>query len=436
MKSPKLPSTFPLRAVAALFLARQHLDKPRGRRLTAENLRKFAADTGGLQIDSINVVDRAHYITAWNRFGPYDRAKLDKLCYQRRVLFEYWAHAACLISVEHFAWWRRAMLDYSTRTRGWGTWLKKNRALVSDVEKALADRGPLGSADFGQDRQKKTTGWWNWKPTTHALDYLWMSGRTLVHSRSHFQKRFDLAERVLPDLHAVIAPSADEFRKWHVRQSLHAMGAASATDLRAYLSFPRGSMMDRKRILADMLASGEVVRIDVESVGKGREAAWYALSEDLPNLAEAARRKSPSRGTAILTPFDSFLWHRERTARLFGFDYRIEVYTPGHKRVHGYYVMPILHDGQLIGRVDAKVHRAHGELEVKRIHFEPWFVRGQAPPAASWGSIDRDAAFSGVAEALRSLAKFAGTPRVSLGQISPTSLKLPFQRALAASAAV
>lgn len=392
------------------------------------------ADAGGLQIDSINVVDRAHYITAWNRFGPYDRKNLDKLVYQKRVLFEYWAHAACLISVEHFPWWRRAMLDYSTRTRGWGTWLKKNRALVAEVLATLSEGGPLGSADFGKDRQKKAGGWWNWKPSTHALDYLWMSGRTLVHSRSHFQKRFDLAERVLPDLHAVTAPDADAFRKWHVRQSLHAMGAAQATDLRAYLSFPRGSMMDRRRILADMLASGEVVRIDIESGGKSPDPAWYALSEDLPHLAKAARSRAPSRGTAILTPFDSFLWHRERTARLFGFDYRIEVYTPGHKRVHGYYVMPILHDGQLIGRVDAKVHRAHGKLEVKRIHFEPWFVRGQAPPAASWGAIDRDEAFSGVAEALRSLAKFAGTPEITLGQISPTSLKLPFRRALAASA--
>ncbi len=434
MSSTRTPSSVPLRAVAALFLARQHLERPRGRRLSAASLRAFAADTGGVQIDSINVVDRAHYVAVWNRFGPYDRATLDELVYQKRVLFEYWAHAACLISADHFPWWRRAMLDYSTRTRGWGRWLQKNRALVAEIEAELTARGPLGSSDFERDRKKKSGGWWNWKPSTHALDYLWMSGRTLVHSRAHFQKRFDLAERIMPEGTAATPPLPDEFRRWHVRRSLHAMGAATPTDLRAYLSFPRGSMMDRRRILADMLASGEVVRISVEDAsGAPSKVPWYALAEDVSQLAAAARKKAPSRGTAILTPFDSFLWHRERTARLFGFDYRIEVYTPGPQRVHGYYVMPILHHGQLIGRIDAKVHRAHGELEVKRIHFEPWFVRGSPAPAVDWGRLDRDEALSGVADALCSLAAFTSAPRITLGQISPSTLKSAVKRALAAA---
>src|SRR5690242_10071416 len=124
------PPSFPLRAVAALFLERQHLDRPRGRRLTAQSLARFVADAGGLQIDTINVIDRAHYLTAFSRFGPYDRRAFDRLVYRKRVLFEYWAHAACLVPSDHFRWWRRAMLDYSLRTRGWGRWLKKNRKLV------------------------------------------------------------------------------------------------------------------------------------------------------------------------------------------------------------------------------------------------------------------------------------------------------------------
>ena len=436
MKSDTQPPSFPLRAVAALFLERQHLDRPRGRRLTEQSLTRFAADTGGLQIDSINVIDRAHYLTAFSRFGSYDRRSFDRLVYRKRVLFEYWAHAACLVPAIHFTWWRRAMLDYSLRNRGWGQFLRKNRKLVGEIEAAIADGGPLGSADFEHDR-KAGGGWWNWKPSTHALDYLWMSGRVLVHSRINFQKRFDLAERVMASAVAEAPATADEFRRWHMRQALHAMGAATATDLRMYLTFPRGAMMDRRRVLGELIASGDVVRIAVENAqgAVGGEPAWYALAGDLPLLAAASRRRAPSRGTTMLAPFDSFLWHRDRTARLFGFDYRIEVYTPGHKRVHGYYVLPILHDGQLIGRLDAKTHRAEGRLEAKRIHFEPWFARGQAPPAASWGNVNRDEALGGVAEALHDLAKFVGAEHVSLGGVVPSPLARPMKRALASAAA-
>src|SRR5262249_15561792 len=158
--------------------------------------------------------------------------------------------------------------------------------------------------------------------------------------------------------------------------------------LRMYLTFPRADMTQRRRVLAELIAAGEVVRLSLERGAKAE--AWFALASDVPELAAAAQRRAPSRGTTLLTPFDSLLWHRQRAQRLFGFDYKIEVYTPGHKRVHGYYVLPILHDGQLIGRVDAKTHRQEQRLEVKRVHFEPWFARGEAPPAASWGALDRD----------------------------------------------
>jgi uncharacterized protein YcaQ len=262
-----------------------------------------------------------------------------------------------------------------------------------------------------------------------------MSGRTLVQSRVHFHKRFDLAERVMPDAMAETPASADEFRRWHLRQSLHAMGAATGTDLRMYLTFPRAGMTERRRVLGEMLASGEVVQIAVMDGGgtAKKETAWYALARDVPHLEAAARRRTPSRGTTMLAPFDSFLWHRDRTARLFGFDYRIEVYTPGHKRIHGYYVMPILHDGQLIGRLDAKTHRTEGRFEAKRIHFEPWFARGAAPPAATWGKVDIDKALRGVAGALHSLSEFVGAERVTLGRVTPPGLASPMKRALVAN---
>jgi uncharacterized protein len=432
-QAPARPSSVPsvpLPAVAALFLERQHLRRPRRQAFAPSRVVRFAADTGGVQIDSINVIDRAHYLTVWSRFGAYDKAALDRLVYGRRALFEYWAHAACLVPAEHFACWRRAMLDYHTKSRGWARWLKKNRRTLAGVEQAIQEGGPLGSADFAHRRPRAKAGWWNWKPTTHALDYLWMSGRTLVHSRRHFQKRFDLAERVMPDALAVTPLGADEFQRWHLRQSLHALGAATETDLRMYLTFPRAGARERRRWLARLLETGEVREIEVEQPADTSPTRWYALAEDLPTLAAASRRHRACQGSTLLSPFDSFLWHRERTHRLFGFHYTIEVYTPGHKRTHGYYSLPILHDGQLIGRVDPKVHRADRRLEIKAVHFEPWFARGAAPPAATWGPLDRDEALLGLADSLRSLAAFVGADTVSLGRVAPSSLAAPLRRLL------
>jgi uncharacterized protein YcaQ len=418
--------SFPLRAVAALFIERQHLDRPRGRRLTAGSLSRLAADTGGLQMDSINVVERGHYLTAWSRFGPYDRVAFDRLVYRRRLLFEYFAHVACLVPAEHLGHWRRVMHHHAAERSRWSPWVRKNAHHVRAVEEAIRERGPLGNGDFKQARPAGTSGWWNWKPATYALNYLWFAGRIAVHSRVHFQKRYDLIERVLPGARELVPPAAEDFYRWQVRQSLHAMGAATAVDLRMYLTWPPRSAAERRRALDGMLRSGEAVEIAVE----GDKARWFALAEDLPALEAAARRRSAARGATLLSPFDSFLWHRERTKRLFGYDYRIEVYTPGHQRVHGYYVLPIYHDGQLIGRLDAKTHRPERRLEVRRVHFEPWLVKGAPPPAAAWGAIEPEAALTGLADSIGSLATFVDAERVTLGRVVPARLRAPLARAL------
>ena len=422
-----------LRAVAALFLARQHLDRPRRRRLTARSAVAFASDTGGIQLDSINVVDRAHYLTLWSRFGPYDKPSFDRLAYRRRVLFEYWAHAACLVPADHFPSWRWVMSAYANRPRyrAWAVWARKNQETVRAVEQAIRERGPLSNADFERPRPRKSTGWWDWKPAAHALDYLWMSGRTLVHSRKHFQKRFDLAERVLPDAVGLSPMLEDAFARWHVRQSLHAMGAATESDLRGYLTFPSFTIAERRKVIAQMQEEGEVVELEVDGLtARQAKTRWLALAEDVPALARAGRRRAP-RGTTILSPFDSLLWFRDRVTRLFGFDYKIQVYIPVAKRRHGYYLMPIWHDGQLIGRLDAKAWRDERRLEVKTIAFEPWFAAGAAPPAASWGAVDRDAALVGLAEALRSLARFVGADRVTVARTNPANLAAPLRREVA-----
>ncbi len=424
------PSTFPLHAVAALFLERQQLDRPRGRRLTAAALARFAADTGGIQLDSINAVDRAHLITLHSRFGAFDRAALDRMLYRRRVLIEYWAHAACLVPRAHLAGWKRAMIDYRGHSTGWSAWLQQHAATLRAVEGAVRERGPLASADFEHARPAGAGGWWDWKPAQHALHVLWMRGRLLVHSRAHFHKRYDLAERVLPDLAAVepLAPAA--FRGWHLERSLHAMGAATAADLRGYLTFPRVTAADHRAALRAALEEGTATEVAIE----GERGPWYALARDLPALERAARRRAPSRGTALLSPFDSLLWHRERVARLFGFDYRIEVYVPEPRRVFGYYVLPVLHDGRLIGRVDVRRVREAGRLEARRVGFEPWFGDGGPAPFPAWGRSDPDAAIDGVADALAALARAGGTPRVVLGRVTPARLRPALARALRRSA--
>lgn len=409
-----LPTPVPLRAVTALFLERQQLTRPRGRRLTRSTLARFAAATGGIQLDSINVVERAHLLTLWSRFGSFDRARLERLVYRQRVLFEYWAHAACLVATTDLPAWRRAMLDYSTKHRGWSDWLQTNRPLVRMVETEITARGPLSSSDFGDPRTTRgLSGWWNWKPAAHALDYLWMTGRILVHSRVGFQKRYDLAERVLPASATVEPLSASEFRRWHLAKALHAMGAATETDLRLYLTFPRLGAAERRRVLARALSTGEVVELRVD----GDRGRWYALATDVPALERAAAHRVASRGTTFLSPFDSLLWHRERTLRLFGFDYRIEVYTPPAKRRFGYYTLPILSDGRLIGRVDAKQRRGERRLALRHVAFEP-------------GLADAEGTVAGTADAARALAAFVGAEAVAVERVTPPRLRTALRRAL------
>lgn len=414
----------PLRAVTALFLQRQHLARPRASTLTARRLGRFVEDVGGLQMDSINVLDRAHYLTVWSRFGPYDRARLDGLVYRRRLLFEYWAHAACLVPTSMLPWWRRAMLDYRVQHTGWAGWLRRNARVLRRVKAAVLDNGPMGNADFdGRRPAGARRGWWNWKPAQHALHYLWMTGALTVHSRRHFHKRFDLLERAIPGVLGIEAVSSGEFQRWHLERSLHALGAATELDVSRYLTFPRFLRGARRAALRSMVDGGEVAEIAVEE----SPGPWLALTRDLPALARATRVPAPSRGTTLLSPFDSVLWHRERVARLFAFDYRIEVYTPGARRVHGYYTLPILHHGHLVGRLDAKTHRVERRLEVRHVHFESWFAAATPSPAGGTG-VDQDEALAGLAEALHSLAAFVGAEEVLLRRVTPHRLRAPLAR--------
>jgi len=194
------------RAAAALFLERQWLDKPRGRKLSARTLGDFASATCGVQIDSVNVLDRAHHVTLWSRFGEYDRDALERLLYRRRVLFEYLSHVACFVAAKDLPIWRAFMAEVPERFKKRHRYPGKEQPLVDAVEQAIAERGTLGNADFERPKHMgKGGGWWTWKPATHALDYLWKAGRIGVHSRRHFHKRFAAMSQVLPGA-AAVAP--------------------------------------------------------------------------------------------------------------------------------------------------------------------------------------------------------------------------------------
>ena len=420
------PPSVSRRAVAALFLERQWLDRPRGRRFSAATLADFAARTCGVQIDSVNVVDRAHHVTLWSRFGEYDRGTLEKLVYGKRVLFEYLTHVACFVDSRDLPLHKAVMDDTPRRfERHHRAWMRNQRDMIAEVERTVAERGPIGNADF-EGKRRGRSGWWSWRPSTHALDYLLKAGRIAVHSRVHFHKRYAGMTSVLPRFADTAPMTLEQAYRARFTRSLAAMGAASMDDLKAYWTWPMWPMPEQRAMLKKLVDEGTVSEVRVE----GEKSPWAALTADLPALAAAGRRRAPSRGTTLLSPFDSFLWHRERVHRLWRYFYRIEIYVPGHKRQHGYYSLPVLHDGQLVGRVDVKTHRERGVLEAKHAHFEPWFAACEPPPGVSWGALDRDAALAGLGEALLSLARHVGVERVHVARATPARLKPALVRAV------
>jgi len=237
--------------------------------------------------------------------------------------------------------------------------------------------------------------------------------------------------RVLPDHPTTSALPLEQAMRERLLRSLAAMGAASFDDLARYWTWPQWKAVPQRALLQALVREGVVREVRVEDA----RGPWFARAEDVPALEAAHRRRAPSRGTTLLSPFDSFLWYRERVHRLWGYFYRIEIYVPGHQRQHGYYCLPLLHDGQLIGRVDLKTHRERGVLEARHVHFEPWFAAGGPPPKAAWGAVDRDAAIAGLADALHSLARHVGVEDVKLARVTPRALAQPLRRAFAAEPA-
>ena len=385
--------------VVRLWFHRQGLAAPRGStKLDKRAITEHLERTGALQLDTINVVDRAHYLTLWSRFGAYDRKRVDRWIHRDRVGYEYWGHEASILPISHLPLGRRRMRRFPPKSwsgRSWWSLYQTSTGSKRRVLKRLREEGPLESVDFeqlpgGRADTRPGRSMPLPKEDKRSLKLLWHDGRVGIRSRRHFRCVYDLAERVYPPGSPA---SVTEFEDSWLLIGLSGNGVASEGHLENYFTGPSLSAADRKRVIARNVKKGQVVEVRVE----GREGRFYALPEHLDGLEGL----SEPEGTTLICPFDSLLWQRKRAEEFLDYLYRIEIYVPAAKREFGYYVLPILHDGRLVGRLDPKLHRERGELEVKAIHLEPWFKREQR--------FDR-----GLAEALLSLGEHVGAARLDL----------------------
>jgi uncharacterized protein YcaQ len=345
-----------------IALAAQGFATPRPTgRIDVRHIRRVLDSIAVLQLDSVNVFCRSHYLPLFSRLGPYPRDLLDELTAHkrgpiRRELVEYWAHMAALIPVEMYPLFRWRM----NRPDSWGSLdrvLRENPHLVDELVGRMAADGPMRAGETGFARPNNPGSMWNWHDGKVALEHLFYSGRVMASRRVNFERWYDLTEHVLPASVAAVAP-ADEAhqRRELVRIAIRALGVGTVADIADYFRMAQAST---KAELAQLVEAGEVRPVRVE----GWEPPAYLWAQ--------ARRPRRVRARALLSPFDSLVWFRPRDERLFGFHYRIEIYTPPSKRVFGYYVVPFLLGDRLVARVDLKSDRAAGMLRVQAAFAEP-----------------------------------------------------------------
>jgi len=327
-------------------------------------VRRLFDRVGIVQIDSVNVLQRAHYLPLFARVGPYDTQLLDRAAhYAPRRLFEYWGHEASLVPValQPALRWRmeRAADD------AWGGMRRIQRErpeLVAEVLDEVRANGPVAASEvLEHERPARTGPWWDWSDVKRAMEWLFWSGQITSARRRGFERLYDVPERVLPaEVIAAPTPSLEDAQRELIRVAARAMGVATDTDLRDYFRLPAA---EGKRRVAELAEAGELLPVAVEG--------WRAPAY----LDPAARMPRSVHARALVGPFDSLIWERPRVERLFGFRYRIEIYVPAPKRVHGYYVLPFLLGDRLVARVDLKADRQAATLRVQAAHAEP-----DAPP--------------------------------------------------------
>jgi uncharacterized protein YcaQ len=383
-------------AARALHLAAQDMLAPRRRRAGKADVLAAIRRMGMLQIDTISVVARSPYLVLWSRLGDYEPAWLDELLAEGH-LFEYWAHEACFLPIEDYGLYRHRMLD--PEAMGWkysATWMRERAAEVAQLLEHVRARGAVRSSDFERS-EGKGGGWWEWKPEKRTLEVLFTAGQLMIARRHHFQRIYDLAERVHPGWHDDRMPPLDEVRRSFVLHTVRALGLAKASWIPDYHRTRRPHPDPE-----EMVAQGLLLRARVT----GWSEPVYIHPEHADLARQAMEGELTPRLTTLLSPFDPIVWDRRRALELFGFDYRLECYTPAHKRRYGYFTLPILRRGALVGRVDAKAHRKAGEFELRSVHLEP-------------GVRASERLIADVALAVQRCARWHGCARVRLGHALP-----------------
>ena len=363
---PRRSDSLSLKQARRIVLAAQGFGGERGEQpARRRDLKAMIDRLGVVQIDSVNVVARAHTLPGFSRLGRYDTGDLDLLAYngRKRSLFEYWGHEASYMPVElqPAMRWRMARA-----ARGEGIYSglarfgRERGALIDEVRREITDRGPLAASELSHDHRGEG-GWWGWSDGKRAIEWLFWAGEVTTRTRrGAFERVYDLTERVLPRV-IVEAPTPDEAEAHRqlVGIAARAMGVATERCLRDYF---RLEVADARAAVASLVDSGDLQPVTVEGWSK---PGYLARGARIPRRIEAR---------ALLAPFDPLVWQRERTEALFGARIRLEIYVPEHKRTHGYYVLPFLLGDTIVGRADLKADRARSTLVVQAAHAEEGVV--------------------------------------------------------------
>jgi uncharacterized protein YcaQ len=348
-----------------IMLASQGLLNPPQRAAVKEDVLAVIRRLHLLQIDTIHVVARSPDLVLWSHLGDYEPFWLDELLAEG-ALFEYWAHAACFLPIEDFPLYRLRMLNNREESRMSHYWTAAEHSVL--IERTLARirlEGALRSADF-ENHNTPAGGWGNWKEEKLALEHLFDCGMLMIARREKFQRVYDLQERVLPGWDDARALTAAEVQREQVLRTVRALGVVRADRLPAYFYLAKKSL---PALIKDLTVEGFLAEVNVE----GWQVPAYIHSEDMELLEEAASGALRPTLTTLLAPFDPLLTDRARTREVFGFDYTLECYLPGPRRRYGYYTLPILHHGELVGRMEAKAHRSKGIFEVRGLWLEPTY---------------------------------------------------------------
>jgi uncharacterized protein YcaQ len=342
-------------------------DKPATKEAVLAVIRRMQV----LQIDTINVVARSPYLVLWSRLGDYEPHWLDELLAEAQ-LFEHWSHEACFIPIEDYPLYRRLMLErYQHSYR----WITANKEETTRLLTHIREVGVVRARDFERTDGQKS-GWWNWKPEKQALEMLHTSGELMIAARHNFQRLYDLRERVLPEWDDARTPEMQEVMRQLALKAVKSLGIAALPWVKDYF---RALKKSDKQLLEELADEGLLLRATIEPddkpsiISKSKKSAdmSFYIHPDNRELAEAAQRGGiVPELTTLLSPFDPLTWDRKRASFLFDFDYTIECYTPAEKRIYGYFSLPILRKGALVGRLDAKAHRKDKKFEVKALHYE------------------------------------------------------------------